>query len=203
MLAAEISDIVLPLDPHRFLYLPGVTALSDTRSASTTSSGSTEASDYFVSEILRGAADRYILSYPSARTAADRTTARHAPSASEAVAGARTTRLPLTLGAPRTTLAMRFVPRRGSRATMVVRAPAPMGAERRPQIHRMTQLPISELADNYTDEVVVEPAGKPVSFGVPKSGTLRARNPNPTTVLAQAKAAPREEAAHRLRRPPS
>lgn len=64
ILAAAISDIVLPLDPHRFLYLPGATALSDRQKRLDHRLKLDGSLGLFVSEILRDAADRYILHHP-------------------------------------------------------------------------------------------------------------------------------------------
>lgn len=62
--AASISDIVLPLDPHRFLYLPGLTALRDRQKRVDHRIKLDGGLGLFVSEILRDAADRYILHHP-------------------------------------------------------------------------------------------------------------------------------------------
>lgn len=63
--AAAISDIVVPLDPHRFLYLPGLTALRDRRKRIDHRIKLDGGLGLFVSEILRDAADRFILHHPA------------------------------------------------------------------------------------------------------------------------------------------
>lgn len=64
ILAAAISDIVLSLDPHRFLYLPGVAALDDRLKRVDHRLKLDGSVGLFVSEILRDAADRHVLHHP-------------------------------------------------------------------------------------------------------------------------------------------
>lgn len=67
VLAAAVCDILLPLDPHRFLFLPGVTLLEDPRKRVDHRLKFDGGLGIALSEIIRDAADQHLLHHPRHR----------------------------------------------------------------------------------------------------------------------------------------